>query len=93
MKAGIWVVKTFSLIFKTYPKFNVHFSCAYQVTLEVKTPPDNARDLRDAGLIPGLGQCSGGGYDNHSNILNWRIPRTEELGRPQSLGSPRVGHD
>ena len=38
--------------------------------LVVKNPPDNAGDLRDAGLIPGLGQCPGGGYGNHSNILN-----------------------
>ena len=29
----------------------------------------------------------------HSSILAWRIPWTEEAGRLQSLGSPRVGHD
>ena len=29
----------------------------------------------------------------HSSILAWRIPRTEELGRLQSMGSQRVGHD
>ena len=29
----------------------------------------------------------------HSNILAWRIPRTEEPGRLQSMGSSRVGHD
>ena len=29
----------------------------------------------------------------HSEILAWRIPRTEELGRLQSLGSQRVGLD
>ena len=28
----------------------------------------------------------------HSSILAWRIPRTEEPGRPQSMGSQRVGH-
>ena len=28
----------------------------------------------------------------HSNILAWRIPWTEEPGRPQSIGSQRVGH-
>ena len=27
------------------------------------------------------------------SILTWEIPWTEELGRPQSLGSQRVGHD
>ena len=29
----------------------------------------------------------------HSNILAWKIPRTEELGRLQSMGSQRAGHD
>ena len=29
----------------------------------------------------------------HSCILAWRIPWTEEPGRPQSIGSQRVGHD
>ena len=28
-----------------------------------------------------------------SSILAWRIPRTEELGRLQSMGSQSVGHD
>ena len=29
----------------------------------------------------------------HSSILAWRILRTEEPGRIQSVGSQRVGHD
>ena len=29
----------------------------------------------------------------HSSILAWKIPWTEETGRPQSMGLPRVGHD
>ena len=29
----------------------------------------------------------------HSSILAWEIPWTEEPGRLQSMGSPRVGHD
>ena len=29
----------------------------------------------------------------HSCILAWRIPWTEELGRLQSMGSERAGHD
>ena len=29
----------------------------------------------------------------HSSILAWRIPRTEEPGRLQSMESQRVGHD
>ena len=29
----------------------------------------------------------------HSSIFAWRIPWTKELGRLQSIGSQRVGHD
>ena len=29
----------------------------------------------------------------HSNILAWKIPWTEEPGRPQSMGWQRVRHD
>ena len=31
------------------------------------------------------------GMTNHSSVLAWRIPWTEELGRLQSMGSQRVG--
>ena len=30
---------------------------------------------------------------NHSSVLAWRIPWTEEPGGLQSMGSQRVGHD
>ena len=30
---------------------------------------------------------------SHSSILAWKIPRTEEPGGPQSMGSQRVRHD
>ena len=36
-------------------------------------------------LEEGMATCSG--------ILAWRIPRTEEPGRLQSLGLQRAGHD
>ena len=29
----------------------------------------------------------------HSSTTAWKIPWTEESGRLQSMGSPRVGHD
>ena len=29
----------------------------------------------------------------HSGILAWRIPKTEDPGGLQSMGSQRVGHD
>ena len=37
-------------------------SIASQVALVVKTLPANARDIRDAGSIPGLGRSPGGGH-------------------------------
>ena len=33
------------------------------------------------------------GMATHSSMLAWSIPWTEETGRPQSVGSHRVGHD
>jgi len=33
------------------------------------------------------------GMTTHSNILDWRIPWTEEPGRLQSMGSQIAGHD
>ena len=37
--------------------------------------------------------CIGEGNGNHSSILAWRIPGTEEPGGLPSMGSHRVGHD
>ena len=51
---------------------------------------ESACNAGDPGLIPGSGRCSG---ETHSSILAWRIPRTEEVGGLQSMGSQRVGHD
>ena len=59
----------------------------------VKNPPANAGDMRDMGLILGLGRPPGGGMATHSSILAWRIPWTEEPGGLQSIGSQRVRHD
>ena len=39
-------------------------SQATQLVLVVKKLPANAGDIRDMGLIPGLGRSSGGGYGN-----------------------------
>ena len=58
--------------------------------LVVKNLPANAGDT---GLILGLGRSPGGGNATHSSILAWEIPRTEEPGRLQSMGSQRIGHD
>ena len=37
---------------------------ASQVAQVVKKPPANAGDVRDMGLIPGLGRSPGGGHGN-----------------------------
>ena len=37
---------------------------APQVALVVKNQPANAGDVRDSGLIPGLGRAPGGGHGN-----------------------------
>ena len=47
---------------------------------KVKNPPANAGDIRDVGLIPGLGRSLEKGMATHSSILVWRIPWTEEPG-------------
>ena len=36
----------------------------FQVALAVKNLPANAGDIRDVGLIPGLGRSPGGGHGN-----------------------------
>ena len=56
----------------------------------LKNPLANARDIRDASSIPGLGKSPGGG---HGNPLHYsgKIPWTEEPDELQSMGSQRVG--
>ena len=46
----------------------------------VKKPPANAGD-RDVSLIPGSGRSSVAGHGNHSSILAWEIPWTQEPSR------------
>ena len=52
----------------------------------VKTPSAITGDIRDVGLIPGLGRSPGEGHGNQSSILAWRIPQIEEPGGLQSVG-------
>ena len=56
----------------------------------VKNPPANTGDM---GLIPGFGRSPGEKNGNPLSILVWEILWTEELGRLQSMGSQRIGHD
>ena len=39
---------------------------------------ESASNAEDPGFIPGLGRSPEEGNDNHSNILTWIIPWTEE---------------
>ena len=63
---------------------------ASQVTLVVKDSPANARDVRDAGLIPGSGRSPGGGHGNPLQYSCLKNPWTEEPARLQSIGSQTV---
>ena len=48
-------------------RLQVHLGTS-QVALVVKNPPANAGDLRDMGLIPGLGRSPGDGHSNLESI-------------------------
>ena len=67
---------------------------ASQMVLVVKNPPANAGDVGDVGAIPGSRRVPWRNplIEAHSSILAWRIPWTEEPGRPQSIVSQRIGH-
>ena len=54
---------------------------------------ESACNAGEPGLISGSGRSPGEGNGNPSSILAWRIPWTEEPGRLQSTGLPRVRHD
>ena len=62
------------------------------MALVVKSPPANAGDVRDAGLILGEEDPLEEGMATHSSILAWRIPWTGEPGGLQSIGSQSQTH-
>ena len=60
----------------------------------VKNPPANAGDLRDKGLIPGLGRFPGGGNGNPLQYSFLENPMDRGAWRAmRSMGLQRVGHD
>ena len=61
--------------------------------LEVKNPPANAGDVRDANSISESGRSLEEEMATHSSILARRIPWREEPGRLQSMGLQRVRRD
>ena len=58
---------------------------ASQVALVVKNPPASAADIRDMGLISGLGRSLEEGMATHSSILAWatvhRVAKSQTLVR------------
>ena len=58
----------------------------------IENPPVRAGAAGDTGLIPGS-RRSPGRRNGICSILAEIIPRTEELGGLQSIGSQRVRHD
>ena len=63
------------------------------VLVVVKNPPANAGDVRDEGLIPMSGRSPVGGHGNPLQYCVWRLPRIEDTGELQSMGSQRLRHD
>ena len=59
----------------------------------VKETARNARETRNAGLIPGSCRSPGEENGNPSSILAWKIPQTEKPGGLQFGRSQRVGQD
>ena len=55
----------------------------------VKNPPANVGDMRDTGLIPGLGRFPGGGNGNPLQYSRMENPTD----RVQWMGSQRDGHN
>ena len=55
------------------------------MVLVVKNPAANAGDVRDSGLIPGLGRSLGAGHGNPPQYSCLENPMTEEPGRLQSI--------
>ena len=53
----------------------------------------NAGAARDTGSIPGLERSPGTGMATHFRLVTWKIQWTKELGRLQSPGLQRAGHD
>ena len=69
------------------------FSTGFPGGVVVKNLPANAGDTRHKGSIPGSRRSPGVGNGNPFSILAWKIPWTEELDGPQSMGLQRVRHN
>ena len=63
------------------------------MALVVKNQPANVGDIRDAGLILGLGRSPGGGHGSPLGYSCLEKPLDRRASGLQSIGSQRVGHD
>ena len=59
------------------------------MALAIKNPPANVADIRDMSSILGSGRSLERGHGNHSGILSWRLPWTEEPGGLQCIESQK----
>ena len=66
---------------------------AFQVALGVKNPIANAGDIRDEGLIPGLGRSPGGGHGNPLQYSCLENPMERGAWRATVHGVQGVGYD
>ena len=69
------------------------FKEGWQVVLVVKNPSAKAGDIRDTGLIPGLGRSPGGGHGIPLQDSCLENPMDGVAGSLQSIGLHRVRYD
>ena len=64
---------------------------ASQVALVVKNLPADAGDVRDVGLIPGLGRAPGGGHGNPLQYSCLKNPMDRGAWQDKSIRLQRIG--
>ena len=63
------------------------------MALVVKNPPANPGDIRDSGVVPGLGRFPREGHGNALQYSCLENPMNRGAWQGKSMGSQRVGHD
>ena len=66
---------------------------ASQVALVVKNSPANTGDIRDVGLVPGVGRFPGGGHGNPLQYSCLENPMDRGAWRATVYGDCRVRHE
>ena len=74
-------------------KLVLHYTWASQAALVVKNLPADAGDIRDVGLIPGLGRSPEEAWQPAAVFLLGEFYWREEPGGLPSTGLQRVGRD